>query len=222
MKGLTIQNSTQLIKIAQKFADAQAKGETFRLDPVDIQDQDDQDRQSARMVIPNRIPVSADGKVRVKMQETFYKYDIGFKKDIGSEEIVKEFNDVWHFANWWRKATKNGEDQHFFGFETEAGDPIDVNRIASWGNRSSARIMPLDKRINDTVFRAIDQGIISRVVGQKIRRRLEALSRRMNHEAKHRGEDSDKHKEYKEQLRNFESYGGGAYRQRSQESGQGV
>ena len=28
----------------------------------------------------------------------------------------------------------------------------------------------------------------------------------MNHEAKHRGEDSDKHKEYKEQLRNFESY----------------
>ena len=30
MKGLTIQNSTQLIKIAQKFADAQAKGETFR------------------------------------------------------------------------------------------------------------------------------------------------------------------------------------------------
>tara|TARA_Y100000289_G_C3931177_1_gene156521 strand:- start:497 stop:9928 length:9432 start_codon:yes stop_codon:yes gene_type:complete len=206
MKGLTIQNSAQLIQIAQKFADAQAKGETFRLDLVGTEDQDDQDRQSARMVLPNRIPASEDGKVRVKMQETFYKYDIGFKKDIGSEEIVKEFNDVWHFANWWRKATKNGEDQHFFGFETESGDPIDVNRIASWGNRSSARVMPLDKRINDTVFRAIDQGIISRVVGQRIRKRLESLSRRMNYEARHSGEDSDKYEGYKDQMRTFESY----------------
>ena len=57
------------------------------------------ERKSDALIPPHKLKPGKDGKLRITMEETFYKYDIGFKKDIGSDTITKTFNDQWHFIN---------------------------------------------------------------------------------------------------------------------------
>ena len=90
------------------------------------------------------------------MSETFYKYDLGFKKDIGSQEVTKTFNDSFHFVNWWRKVTKEGKDDHFFGFRDADGNKINVDKIKRFDSDEmasdrlvgSAKVAEFGRRVN--------------------------------------------------------------------------
>lgn len=86
-------------------------------------------KKSSALVKPTALVPGADGKITVSMNESFYKWKDGIKKDIGNTRITKKFNDKFHFMNWWKKATNFGSDSHFSGFQTEDGRPIDTSSI---------------------------------------------------------------------------------------------
>ena len=200
-KTFQIDSVDTLLEIGKKFSAAQERGETFRFDVEESGDQ-----RASERISPTRIPTNENGKITVKMQETFYKYDIGFKKDIGSDEVTKEFNDVWHFINWWKKATKMGEDQHFFSFETADGTPIDVERIKNYKSRSSARITSVEssKQINDMLSDAVSQKIISPVVAARIRNKIKRTLHKMSVMERNNRVNSDRYKREVALVRRFE------------------
>ena len=115
------------------------------------------------------------------MSETFYKYDLGFKKDIGSQEVTKTFNDSFHFVNWWRKVTKEGKDDHFFGFRDADGNKINVDKIKRFDSDEmasdrlvgSAKVAEFGRRVN----KAHEAGAISAPVYNRIKNKL----RRIHH-----------------------------------------
>ena len=200
-KTFQIDSVDTLLEIGKKFSAAQERGETFRFDVEEAGDQ-----RASERISPTRIPTNENGKITVKMQETFYKYDIGFKKDIGSDEVTKEFNDVWHFINWWKKATKMGEDLHFFGFETADGTPIDVERIKNYKSRRSDRITSVEssKQINDMLSDAVSQKIISPVVAARIRNKIKRTLHTMSVMERNNRVNSDRYNRAVALVRRFE------------------
>ena len=200
-KTFQIDSVDTLLEIGKKFSAAQERGETFRFDVEEAGD-----KRASEKISPTRIPTNENGKITVKMQETFYKYDIGFKKDIGSDEVTKEFNDVWHFINWWKKATKMGEDQHFFSFETADGTPIDVERIKNYKSRRSDRITSVEssKQINSMISDAVSQKIISPVVAARIRNKIKRTLNKMSVMERNNRVNSDRYKREVELVRRFE------------------
>ena len=153
------------------------------------------ERKSDALIPPHKLKPGKDGKLRITMEETFYKYDIGFKKDIGSDTVTKTFNDQWHFINWWKKATNMGEDTHYFAFETEDGQTIDVDRIKNYKSSRSSEMLPMNTaqgRNADTrsmINAAVKQGIISRTVAARAFHKLKALENRAER-YESRGEDN--------------------------------
>ena len=200
-KTFQIDSVDTLLEIGKKFSAAQERGETFRFDVEEAGDQ-----RASERISPTRIPTNENGKITVKMQETFYKYDIGFKKDIGSDEVTKEFNDVWHFINWWKKATNMGEDSHFFSFKTADGTPIDVERIKDYKSRRSDRITSVEssKRINGMLSDAVSQKIISPVVAARIRNKIKRTLHKMSVMERNNRVNSDRYNREVALVRRFE------------------
>jgi hypothetical protein len=204
-KGFALTNTWQVLSIAQKFSEAQSKGELFQFD-VD-QESDPQDQKaSSRIVNPTKIPVEDDGKVRVKMNIPIYSYQRGLKKDIGSEQITKEFKDRWHFINWWKKATKMGDDSYYSGFKTLSGDEINVDTIKDYGSRASSRLSSIEDRIQDIVDSAVDDKIISKAVAHKARRRIKTPISKLLIEEKREGKDSERYRSIVSSLYQYEEY----------------
>ena len=205
-KGFKISNAAQVMEIAKRFADAQAKGETFEFDVEGSSlSPDSEDAASARLVNPTRIPANEDGKVVISMGKPIYRWLRGVKKDIGTETITKEFNDVWHFINWWRKATDNGENLNYYGFKTVDGDSIDVDRIKEYGTRASARLNVQD-RISDMIDEAVDQKVVPRVVAQRARKRLKAAVTKLSRQEMLKGKDSEGYRSIDEAINKYEGY----------------
>ena len=153
------------------------------------------ERRSDALIPPHKLKPGKDGKLRITMEETFYKYDIGFKKDIGSDTITKTFNDQWHFINWWKKATNMGEDTHYFAFETEDGQTIDVDRIKNYKSSRSSEMLSMNTAEgihSDTkamVNAAVKQGIVSRAVAGRVHHKLRVFDKRVQN-YKDRGENN--------------------------------
>lgn len=174
-KGLEISKNADLLKIAANFKVAANTGSGAKISIIDGSMVTD---RGSKRISPTRIPVSSDGKIRVTTHIPIYKYDIGFKKEIGSEKITKEFNDVWHFINWWKKATKNGTDDYYTGFRTEDGVQIDVDRINGYNMRSSrgvrrgAASTPEGRRMAGRVAAAQQQGILPPIIANRMLKRI--------------------------------------------------
>jgi hypothetical protein len=207
-KEFSIKDTDSLIAIAGKFAAAKNGKASVSSRTQGTRAQSNS--RASKMVSPTRIPVNKDGKVVVRMEETFYKYDIGFKKDIGSETITKTFNDVWHFVNWWKKATNMGADQHYFGFETEDGTTIDVDRIKDYkSKRRSTQIntpMGIAKDINAMSSAAVSQGILGKAVLSTIRRKVRGMSTKIQVMEGRNQTDSPRYKNEVEKLKAFSKY----------------
>ncbi|MCW4027632.1 MAG: hypothetical protein NWE76_09140 [Candidatus Bathyarchaeota archaeon] len=207
-KEFSIKDTDSLIAIAGKFAAAKNGKASVSSRTQGVRTPND--TKASKMVSPTRIPVNKDGKVVVRMEETFYKYDIGFKKDIGSETITKTFNDVWHFVNWWKKATKMGADQHYFGFETEDGITIDVDRIKDYkSKRRSTQIntpIGVAKDINAMSSAAVSQGILGKAVLSTIRRKVRGMSTKIQVMENRNQTKSPQYKREVEKLKAFSKY----------------
>ena len=167
--------NADLLKIAANFKVAANTGSAANVSVIDGSMVTD---RSSKRLSPTKIPASPDGKIRVTTNIPIYRYDLGFKKDIGSERITKEFNDVWHFINWWKKATKNGTDTYYSGFKTEDGTLIDVDRINGYNMRSSrglrmnAASTPEGRRMAGRISAAQQQGIITPLLAKRMLKRL--------------------------------------------------
>lgn len=200
-KTFQIDSVETLLEIGKKFSAAQERGETFRFDVEEAGDQ-----RASERISPTRIPESSDGKIRITTNIPIYRYDLGFKKNIGSERITKEFNDVWHFINWWKKATKNGTDTYYSGFKTEDGTPIDVDRIKDYKSRRSDRITSIDssKEINNMLSDAVSQKILSPVVAARIRNKIKRTLNRMSIAERNNRVDSEGYKRDAALIRKFE------------------
>ena len=172
---ISLNDAKQLINIAKNFNRVMENGEFNLTEDSKV----DQEMASKKLTSPYRIPTNEDGKVVVVMEETFYKYDIGFKKDIGSETITKTFNDSFHFVNWWRKVTKEGKDDHFYGFEDMNGNDINVDKIKRFNDDEmasdslvpSGRVAEFGKRVN----KAYEDGAITAPVYNRIRSKLRRI-----------------------------------------------
>lgn len=198
--GLSLKDTQSLIAVARNY-DLSSKSQSgFDITAMRLMSKRklrEQGRASENLLPPHKLKPGKDGKLRVTMEETFYKHDIGFKKDIGSETITKTFNDQWHFINWWKKATKMGEDTHYFAFETEDGQSIDVDRIKNYkSSRASAMldmtsIAGVNQDTRNMTNEAVKQGIISRVVASRITNKLKRFEQ-ADKVAKDRGGNTDR------------------------------
>lgn len=173
--GLEISKNSDLIKIAANF---KAAAKTGRGANVSVTEGSMVSSKSSRPLSPAKIPANKEGKIVVTMGTPIYRWSDGIKKDIGSQRITKEFNDVWHFINWWKKATKNGEESNYYGFKTEDGTAIDVDRINGYNIRSSRGIRQfaagtdIGRRVAGRVYAAQKQGILPDLIAKRIMQRL--------------------------------------------------
>lgn len=140
-----------------------------------------EDEWNARPVVaPTKIKPRPDGKIVVSMVQDIFKYDIGFKKSIGSERVQRVFEDKWHFVNWWKKATNMGQNDKYSRFLTTDGERIDVDAIKDYGTRRSSKVVGLS-RVDETIEKvktAAKMGIISRVVERRLLKTLEMFNRK--------------------------------------------
>jgi hypothetical protein len=201
-KEFMIKDTDSLIAIAGKFAAAKNGGAFMSSRRDGVQDTNS---RASKMVSPAKLTKNADGKVEVKMNVPIYRTIRGLKKDIGSETITKEFTDQWHFINWWKKATKMGEDSYYSGFLDSNGTPIDVERIKGYNVRMSTLISPtqISKDINSKAAAAVSQGILGAAVAPVVRRRVGSMMRKIATLEKKGRTDSNFYKRELEKLKSF-------------------
>ena len=93
------------------------------------------DQSRSELISPAAIPQGKDGKVKIFFDRDLFRNG----KSIGNYEDYRVFADKWHFVNWWKKATDMGSKSKFFGFRTEDGTTIDVDKIKNWGGKKSSK-----------------------------------------------------------------------------------
>jgi len=182
--GIRLKDVTSVYRVAASFSNANAEG--FEMAATRLS-KSESERQSKTLVSPAALRPNADGKVKVSMNVPIYRWVRGVKKDIGSETITKEFNDQWHFINWWKKTTKNGEDSYHSGFKTEDGKVIDVDRIKSFKSKErSSQMLDLNtvqgvsQDIRKMADAAANQKIFGRAVSNRMKYKLRSLESRAN------------------------------------------
>ena len=177
-KEFMIKDTDSLIAIAGKFAAAK-NGDAVMSSRT--QGNQDTNARASKMVSPASLRPGEDGKVKVTMARSIYKYDVGFKKSIGSETVTKEFRDQWHFINWWKKATDMGQSDSYFGFRNSEGNPIDVDRIKGYNMRRSTLLTPSEvaNEVNAKTAAAISQGILGRPVASRVRKKVSGMLNRI-------------------------------------------
>ena len=182
--GIRIKDVASVYRAATSFSNANSEG--FEMAATRLS-KTETERQSKALVSPASLKPNADGKVRVSMNVPIYRWVRGVKKDIGSETITKEFNDQWHFINWWKKATKNGEDSYHSGFKTEDGKVIDVDRIKKFKSKErSSQMLDLNtvqgisQDIRNMADAAANQNIFGRAVSNRMKYKLRGLESRAN------------------------------------------
>lgn len=205
--GIRLKDVASVYRAAASFSNANAEGfeiEATRLSKAETE------RQSKALVSPAALKPNADGKVKVSMNIPIYRWVRGLKKDIGSETITKEFNDQWHFINWWKKTTKNGEDSYHSGFKTEDGNVIDVDRIKNFKSKERASkalslntIEGVSQDVRDMADAAADQNIVGRAVSNRMKYKLRRMNARAENILKRSGVDDPA---YKKELKNAQSY----------------
>lgn len=134
-------------------------------------------------VSPTKLKPNSDGKVKVVMQVPTYRTVRGVRKDIGSHEITKTFNDSWHFINWWKKATDMGQKDYYTSFRTPDGEVIDVDDIKSYQSRSSMGLgIGADADIALHRIKAAEsQGIIDRITARRMTNQITNFRRRFEY-----------------------------------------
>lgn len=182
--GIRLKDVASVYNAATSLSNATTEG--FEMAATRLS-QTESERQSKALVSPASLKPNADGKVKVTMNVPIYRWVRGTKKDIGSERITKEFSDQWHFINWWKKATNNGQDSYHSGFKTEDGESIDVERIKSFKSKQrSSKLLDLNtvkgvgQDIRDMADAAANQGVFSVGVASRIKYKLRSIDARSN------------------------------------------
>ena len=182
-KSFSLKDAQSIYRSAKSFQVAKDDS-NFRISVSDVteEEKEDTDRESLRLVPPNKIKPDADGKVRVTVSQSVYSWRHGSRKDIGSEEVVKEFSDQWHFINWWKKATNMGQDDHYVGFKDNSGQEIDVDRIKNYksSSRESSKLnlSTVEGQNSETrkmINAAVSQGIIPGSVAGRMKGKMNAI-----------------------------------------------
>lgn len=180
--GLSLKDAAAMINVAKNYDLSSNADSGFDLTAMRLmsrRNQEQSNRASEALLPPHKLAPDSDGKVRVTMYESFYRWSNGVKKSIGEEKIQKEFSDQWHFINWWKKSTKMGEDSHFFGFQTSDGQVIDVERIKNYKSSRASSLLSdmssvsgVNQDTRNMVYEAVKQGIVSRVVANRITNKI--------------------------------------------------
>ena len=160
-KDMTLKDPNSIFRVAAQLNAARKTGATF---DANVKKGTDADTKASRSVNPFTIEKGSDGKVTVKLLEAVYAYRNGIKKDVGSREVTRKFNDKYHFVNWWKKATNFGADQHYSRFQTEDGKDINMSSVKKGFGRDQ---QPTGDVVNDAleiykqrVLEAERQGLI--------------------------------------------------------------
>ena len=160
-KDMTLKDPNSIFRVAAQLKAARKSGTTFG---ANVRKGKDTDAKASRAVNPFTIEKGADGKVTIKLLESIYTYKKGFKKDVGSREVTRKFNDKYHFVNWWKKATNFGADTHYSRFQTEDGRDINMSSVKKGFGRGQ---QPTGDVVNDAlelykqrVLEAERQGLI--------------------------------------------------------------
>lgn len=180
--GLSLKDAAAMINVAKNYDLSSSADSGFDVTAMRLmsrRSQEQSNRASEALLPPHKLAPDSDGKVRVTMYESFYRWRNGVKKSIGEEKIQKEFSDQWHFINWWKKATKMGEDSHFFGFQTSDGQVIDVEKIKNYKSSRASSLLSdmssvsgVNQDTRSMAYEAVKQGLISRVVANRITNKI--------------------------------------------------
>ena len=201
-KKMSLRDGSSLFKLASQLEAARKSGKRFTMDSKKEPTEAADPKQSSA-VKPLGLKAGADGKVTVAMNESFYKWNDGIKKDIGQTRITKKFNDKFHFINWWKKATDFGVDSHFSGFETEDGRPIDTSVIKRPGKDNMLPSGNVVKdgleRYKDRIESAKDQGVVDSISARTMMNMYYNVKRRYM-------EGQGKEKMNDETMKQYESY----------------
>lgn len=166
-----IKSTSDFMRIAGALKAARENAINVSVDGVDVA------AKESRSLSPAALRPGENG-LTVSFLKPIYKYyGYGDKKDIGATRVTKTFRDQWHFINWWKK-TNNEYSQ----FQTQDGQPIDVDRINSYGRKSTAlRSGPMGTidNIGARVKAAEDQGVLDPVVAKRMMYKVSALERKM-------------------------------------------
>ena len=166
-KQFTIKDPSQVIKIASALSNARQNGQVFK-----TAESAKKDQSRSKLISPAAIPQGKDGKVKIFFDRDLFRNG----KSIGNYEDYRVFADKWHFVNWWKKATDMGSKSKFFGFRTEDGTTIDVDKIKNWGGKKSSKgiseLSVVSDRFNDRINEAAKKGSIPRVVADKMLRKF--------------------------------------------------
>ena len=125
-KEMQINDPNSIFRVAAQLNAARKSGASF---DANVNTSKDTDAKASGALNPFTLKQGPDGKVTVKLLESIYTYKNGLKKDIGSREVTRKFNDKYHFVNWWKKATNFGADTHYSRFQTEDGKDINMGAV---------------------------------------------------------------------------------------------
>jgi len=125
-KEMQIKDPNSIFRVAAQLNAARKSGASF---DANVNTRKDTEAKASGALNPFTLKQGPDGKVTVKLLEAVYTYKKGFKKDVGSREVTRKFNDKYHFVNWWKKATNFGADTHYSRFQTEDGKDINMGAV---------------------------------------------------------------------------------------------
>ncbi len=160
-KEMQIKDPNSIFRVAAQLNAARKSGASF---DANVNTSKDTEAKASGALNPFTLKQGPDGKVTVKLLESVYTYRNGIKKDVGSREVTRKFNDKYHFVNWWKKATNFGADQHYSRFQTEDGKDINMSSVKKGFGRDQ---QPTGDIVNDAleiykqrVLEAERQGLI--------------------------------------------------------------
>jgi len=182
-KDMRLNDPKSIFRVAAQLNAARKTGDTFS---ADVKSNPREESKASGMVKPLGLKPGEDGKVKIKMLEAFYSYKNGLKKDIGSKEVTKEFNDKYHFINWWKKVTNSGADTHYSRFQTEDGKTIDtsvINKKRRERGKPSSDVVNMSLEVyKERVLEAERQGLIDAAAKRMMLNNYYKVKRRYNSE----------------------------------------